>query len=125
MYPNSRSPLVRPGHQHVFAAAADAPTCPSAADVLGENQVLLSESQTALVGTLLKLSQEHLFQDWPPLGSDDDKKVGVIVAEKVLPRCCKPFVRLGNLALLCVSIASFSGSQAWRAVWWSSFLCCS
>jgi hypothetical protein len=73
----------RTGFHNVFAAAAatEAPSCPSAAEVLGENQVLFSESQTALVGTLLQLSQDHLFKDWPPLGSDDDKKVSLLRTE--------------------------------------------
>lgn len=45
---------------------------------LGNNLELLDQKQQELVATLLSIKQEHLFQDWPARGIDDDKKLKFI-----------------------------------------------
>jgi len=52
--------------------------CLNPAQALGPNLALLSENQQALVGTLLELSQEHLFADWPAPGEEDDGKLSLL-----------------------------------------------
>jgi UDP-sugar pyrophosphorylase len=60
------------------AAALDAAqsTCASLEAVVGKpNVALLSEEQVALATSLLRLKQDHLFEDWPEAGSDDTGKI--------------------------------------------------
>ncbi|KAI7733508.1 hypothetical protein M8C21_028776, partial [Ambrosia artemisiifolia] len=45
---------------------------------LHKNISIFSPDQVELVNMLLDMGQEHLFQDWPDPGVDDDQKIGFI-----------------------------------------------
>ncbi|CAM9307727.1 unnamed protein product [Pylaiella littoralis] len=43
-------------------------------DVLGNNRGILNDEQRAMAATLLELGQQHLFEGWPEVGTEDDGK---------------------------------------------------
>mmetsp|Transcript_106203 Transcript_106203/g.307384 ORF Transcript_106203/g.307384 Transcript_106203/m.307384 type:complete len:236 (-) Transcript_106203:2489-3196(-) len=66
------------GSRSFFTAASVASAtpaeCASVETALGSNTDLLTDKQNAMVASLLALDQEHLFEDWPPLGKEDVEK---------------------------------------------------
>ena len=57
------------------AATLETGECLDLTTILGpDNAALLTESQRSLVGSLLSLDQQHLFEDWPPAGEADAEK---------------------------------------------------
>lgn len=61
-----------------FVSAESQSDCLNPQQALGDNLDLFDEEQQKLVATLLTINQEHLFQDWPARGTDDDKKITFI-----------------------------------------------
>jgi hypothetical protein len=60
------------------SAQSEQPDCMNPNQALGDNLELFDQQQQELVATLLTIKQEHLFQDWPARGTDDDKKINFI-----------------------------------------------
>lgn len=57
------------------AATLETGECLDLTTILGaDNAALLTESQRSLVGSLLGLDQQHLFEEWPPAGQADAEK---------------------------------------------------
>eukprot|EP00613_Pedinella_sp_CCMP2098_P036895 CAMPEP_0171808738 /NCGR_PEP_ID=MMETSP0991-20121206/76562_1 /TAXON_ID=483369 /ORGANISM="non described non described, Strain CCMP2098" /LENGTH=650 /DNA_ID=CAMNT_0012421713 /DNA_START=28 /DNA_END=1980 /DNA_ORIENTATION=- len=60
------------------AVVEESPACANPVEVLGENANLLSQEQLDLAAKLLTLQQEHLFVEWPRLGTEDQAKIGLM-----------------------------------------------
>lgn len=58
-----------------FVSAESQPDCMNPQEALGDNVDLFDDKQQELVATLLNIKQEHLFQNWPARGTDDEKKL--------------------------------------------------